>query len=244
MSHRSVLAVLLVAAALAGCQSTQEKAALVRAQGDEALAGRKGLKVMRVNRDVEVRDRTILRDRNGTAVVLELRNEGREDQADVPIAIELTDATGKRVFANDAPGLEKALVSMSFLPRNKPSYWVHNQIVASAAPERVSVKIGMPRRADVPADPPRITLSNVELGEDADGAFVRGEVNNRSDVLQKRVTIFCVAKRDGRIVAAGRAVIEKLPPAPTKKPVPFTVYFIGDPAGAELDFTVPPVVLR
>jgi hypothetical protein len=45
-------------------------------------------------------------------------------------------------------------------------------------------------------------------------------------------------------VAAGRAVVDKLPPAPTRKPVRFTVYFIGDPAGAQLSFYVPPVVLR
>lgn len=238
------LAGLLAAAALGACQSTQEKAAIIRAQGDQALAGREGLKVTRANKDVEIREKTILSDENGTAVVLELENEGSDDQANVPIAIALSDAKGKRVFANDAPGLERALVSMPLLRRGRESYWVHNQIVAAREPERLEVKVGVPRPVDIPADPPHITLSKVELGEDADGAYVSGEVNNRSKVLQKRVTIFCVAKRGGKVVAAGRAVIEKLPPAPTKKPITFTVYFIGNPAGATLDFTVPPVILR
>lgn len=244
MRRAGVTAAVLAATALAACQSTQDKAAVVRQQGDQALAGREGLKITAVNEDVKVLGRTILHDVNGTAVVVELENEGAEDQADVPIAIELADAKGKRLFANDAPGLERALVSIPLLPRGKASYWVHNQILVTEAPAKVAVRVGAPKPVDVPAEPPHLTLSNVKLDEDESGAFVHGIVNNRSRVPQKRVTIFCVAKKGDDVVAAGRAVIEKLPPSPTDKPVEFSVYFIGNPAGATLDFTVPPVVLR
>lgn len=244
MRARSLVAAGVTVLLLSACQSTQDKAAEVRAQGDTLLAGREGLKITRVNEDVRVGERTILQDRNGTAVVVELENRGRADQVDVPIGITLSDAEGRRLFANDAPGLERALVSMPLLARDKPGYWVHNQIAAAGKPTKLAVRVGVPKPVDVPEDPPHITLSEVRLDRDTDGAFVSGVVNNRSDVLQKRVTIFAVAKKDGEIVAAGRAVIDKLPPSPVKKPVQFTVYFIGNPAGATLDFTVPPVVLR
>lgn len=238
--------VLLAAVLLAGCQSTQDKADILRAQGDQALAGREGVEIGKVNADVKVLGRTILSDKNGTAVVVELENRGKADQADVPIAIALADGAGKQVFANDAPGLEDALTSVALLQRDKDTFWVHNQIIAAEPPKKLEVTVGTPAKpVAVPADPPHITLSNVKLDSDQDGAFVHGQVNNRSDVAQKRVTIYCVAKKGGEIVAAGRAVVEKLPPAEgLKKPIEFTVYFIGNPAGATLDFSVPPVDLR
>ncbi|MFL5843686.1 MAG: hypothetical protein ACJ762_03265 [Solirubrobacteraceae bacterium] len=246
MRPAAVIAVALAATGLSACQSSQDKAAELRKQGDRALAGREGLKIDKVNKDVDVLGSTILSDKNGTAVVVEMQNKGKTDLADVPIAIRLDDAKGKKVFANDAPGLEQALVSMPLLPRGKDSYWVHNQVIPAAKPATLDVRVGEPvKPVEVPADPPHLTLSNIKLDRDADGAFLHGTVNNRSAIVQKRVTIFCVAKKGGKIVAAGRAVVEKLPPAEgLKKPIEFTVYFIGNPAGATLDFTVPPVALR
>lgn len=236
---------LAAAAGLAGCESTQDKARRRQAESARALQGREGLKITAVNRDVAVLGKTILSDKNGTAVVVELENRGR-DQADVPIAIRLADAKGKKVFANDAPGLEPALVSIPLLQRGKDAYWVHNQVLPAGTPEKLDVRVGRARPAAVPAEPPHITLSEITLDRDQDGAFVTGVVHNRSTVIQKRLTIFAVAKKGDRVVAAGRAVVDKLPAGPQdpKKPTRFTVYFIGNPAGATLDFTVPPVELR
>lgn len=233
-----------VAAAIAGCESTQDEAARLRAEGDQALAGRHGLRITERNADVKVLSKTLLHDAGGTAVVVGLENRGRSGQVQVPIGIELTDDRGKRVFANDAPGLEPALTSLALLPPDKPSYWVHNQIAGAPTPAKLSVLVGAPERARAPADPPHITVSDVSLQRDTSGAFVEATANNRSGVLQRRLTIFCVAIRGGEVVAAGRAVIDKLPPAEeVAKPVRFALYFIGDPRGAKLDFTVPPVTL-
>jgi hypothetical protein len=237
-------ALVLLAVAIAGCESTQDKAARIRAEGDQALAGRHGLRITSRNKDVDVLTKQIVADANGVAVVVGLENRGKADQANVPIAIELDDAKGKKVFANDAPGLEPALTSVALLPPGKPSYWVHNQIVAAGTPKKLSVVVGEAGRAKVPAEPPHITISDVELQRDSSGAFLEATANNRSGVMQKRLTIFCVALKGGEVVAAGRAVVDKLAPAEdVKKPVRFALYFIGDPRGAQLDFTVPPVAL-
>jgi hypothetical protein len=237
-------AAVLAATALSACQSTQDKAAIVRKQGENALAGRHGLKITAINPDVKVLGKTILHDANGTAVVVELHNTGKQAEAQVPIGIELADAKGKKIFANDAPGLEPALVSVPLVRTGKDTFWVHNQIIAATAPSKLVVKVGVAKSTDIPAQPPHITLSNIKLDKDDSGAFVTGVVHNRSKVTQKRITIFCVAKKGGRIVAAGRAVVDKLSPSPTPKPIRFSVYFIGNPAGATLDFSVPPVVLK
>lgn len=237
-------AAVLAATALSACESTQDKAAIVRKQGEQALAGRHGLEIKQLNPDIKVLGKTILHDANGTAVVVELRNEGKQDEAQVPIGIALADAKGKKVFANDAPGLDPALVSIPLVAGNKDTFWVHNQIITTQVPSKLVVKVGAAKATDIPAAPPHITLSNIKLAKDDSGAYVTGLVHNRSKVTQKRLTIFCVAKNGGKIVAAGRAVVDKLPPSPTPKPINFSVYFIGNPAGATLDFSVPPVVLR
>lgn len=234
----------VAATTLSACESTQDRAAKVQAQGTRALANRHGLKISRTNRAVKVLGKTILHDANGTAAVVELVNRGPKPQAQVPVAIELGDAAGKKLFANDAPGLEPALVSVALLPRNKPTIWVHNQVIATQAPRRLRVRVGTAPHEAIPAKPPHITLSGVHLDHDSSGAYATGTVTNRSKVLQKRLTIFCAATKGGQIVAAGRAVVEKLAPAPTPKPIHFTVYFIGNPAGGTLEFSVPPVKLR
>lgn len=230
--------------ALSACESTQDKAAKVQARGEQALAGRHGLKITRANPDVRVLGKTILHDVNGTAVVVELENRGKRAEAQVPISIRLADADGRKVFANDAPGLEPALVSMPLIATRQDTFWVHNQITATKTPTRLAVVVGAVKPTPVPIKPPHITLSKIKLDRDNSGAFVTGVVHNRSSILQKRVTIFCVARKGRRVVAAGRAVVDKLPPSPTRKPIRFSVYFIGNPAGATLDFTVPPVTLR
>jgi hypothetical protein len=76
------------------------------------------------------------------------------------------------------------------------------------------------------------------------GAYAKGTIANRSSVAQKRIVITCVARDGGRVVAAGRAVIDRLEPAASlKKPTTFTVFFIGDPRQARLDCSAPPTVL-
>jgi hypothetical protein len=70
--------------------------------------------------------------------------------------------------------------------------------------------------------------------------YVTGRALNHSDLLQRRMPIFCVARRGDEVVAAGRAILEKLKP---DKPTRFTVFFIGDPRGARLTLTPTPTVL-
>lgn len=243
MRTRTVIPMVLAALGLAACESTQDKAERAREEGGGVLAERRGLEVEKVSRDIELTDTQIVRDDTGVAAVVEVRNRGPA-AVGVPVALRLLDAKGKEVFANDQPGIEPALAGIALLPRGERTFWVHNQIVVAQAPKRAVARVGEPRSVEVPAQIPDIDISKVELDRDADGAIARGVVVNRSKVVQKRLTISAIARRGGRIVAAGRSVVEKLPPAPTKKPTRFSVYFIGDPTGAELEITVPPVDLR
>jgi hypothetical protein len=227
-----VAACVCVAAGLSACQTTQETSAM-KAKHARGLSHQKGVTVLETG---------VLHDANGTAAVVQLQNTGPA-QAALPVAIAVDDAKGKAVYRNDAAGLESTLVEMPLLRKGERAWWVNNQVVTASAPKTVQAKVGQPREK-VAGAPPEIAISNVHVGADQDGAYAKGVVTNRSRLVQTRLTIFCVARKGAKIVAAGRAIVDRLLPAPTKKPTSFTVFFIGNPKGARLEFAAPPTVLK
>lgn len=78
--------------------------------------------------------------------------------------------------------------------------------------------------------------------DSASGVEASGTVVNRSRVEQRLLVVSCIARKGGRIVAAGRAQIERLKVGPKK--VPYHVFFIGDPRGAQLSVSAPPTILE
>ena len=241
----ALLAGAVLATGLAACESTQDKSARL-AKASKGLLDRKGLSIEGTNRDVKVLDTELLTDRNGSAAVVELKNTTSRGMLDVPVAIDVRGAKGsKSLFRNDAAGLDPALVAAPLLPAGRRVVWINDQIAASGPAKRVLVKVGRPK-APAPARGalPKITLAKIRTRSDVDGTFASGTIVNHSKVLQKRLTIFCVARRGGKVVAAGRGVVDKLPPGRRRKPVTFRVYFIGKPTGARLGFYAPPVQVR
>jgi len=238
---RAAAPLLVAALALSACQTTQELSAQ-RAGQAKKLVSQKGLTVGAVNPDVAVGATSIVQDENGIAAVVELRNTGKVAQAGLPVSIAVTDAKGKRLYRNDVAGLEDSLVSMALLAKGQDAFWVNNQITAAGKPAKVQARVGA-AKGKVPAQLPSFAISGVGLESDAGSVFAKGEIVNRSKVAQKRLTIFCVARKGDKVVAAGRGILDVLPPAGAK-PTKFTVFFIGNPKGAKLSFSAPPTVLE
>ena len=239
---RAAAAPLLVAAlALSACQTTQELSAQ-RAKEAKKLVNQKGLTVSRENPDIAIGVTSVIQDKNGIAAVVELRNTGKVAQAGLPVSIAVTDAAGKPLYRNDVAGLEDSLVSMPLLTKGEDAFWVNNQITAAGKPAKVQARVGA-AKGKVPAQPPSFTISKVALQSDSGSVFAKGSIVNRSKVAQKRLTIFCVARKGAKVVAAGRGILDVLPPAGAK-PTQFTVFFIGNPKGAKLSFSAPPTVLE
>jgi hypothetical protein len=57
-------------------------------------------------------------------------------------------------------------------------------------------------------------------------------VTNQSGEDLERLLLYAVARKGGKIVAAGRGAIEPFKDKP--KPFPYNIYFIGDPRGADV----------
>jgi len=225
------LALVGVALAVTGCESTQDKSAKIAAELGP-VKQEKGLKISKQSKDVEVVSSTLLSDQNGSAVVVRLRNESNQDLVGVPIAIDVLDVKGKSVYRNDIPGIEPALAAVPFIPAGGETEWVHDQILATGKPAKVEVKVGEGGEP-FSGEPPKVAVSDPKLeGDPYSGLLAGGNVENESGEDLERLLLYAIASKGGKIVAAGRGAIEPFKAKP--KPVPFNIYFIGDPSGAEV----------
>jgi hypothetical protein len=221
----------------AGCESTQSKSAELAEQGG-AASKEQGLRIDRESRDVEVTRATLLEDRNGAAAVVELRNASRRALVDVPIAIDVRKG-GKTVFANDTPGLEPSLTGVPVLAPGESIAWVHDQVFAPGP--KLEAKVGA-TSAPAPAKLPEVEVGAPRIGGDStSGIAVEGKVTNRSDLLQRKLVIYAVARRDGKVVAAGRGQVERLKPHAAAG---YQIFFIGNPEGARIELAAPPTTFE
>lgn len=225
------LALAGVALVVTGCESTQDKSARIAAELGP-VAQEKGLSIDARSKDVKVVSTKVLSDANGSAVVVELHNDSNRDLAEVPILIDVFDAKGKSVYRNDIPGIEPALAAVPFIPAGGEVAWVHDQVLAVGKPAKVKATIGAAGE-EVFGDLPQVSVTAPKLeGDPYTGVAAGGEVVNESGEDIERLLLYAVARDGSKIVAAGRGAIEPLKSKP--KPVPYNVFFIGDPKGAEV----------
>lgn len=225
------LALAGVALVVTGCESTQDKSAKIAAELGP-VKQEKGLKITQQSKDVEVVSSTLLSDQNGSAAVVRLRNKSNQDLVGVPIAIDVLDAKGKSVYRNDIPGIEPALAAVPFIPAGGETEWVHDQILATGKPAKVEVKVGEGGEP-FSGEQPKVGVSEPKIeGDPYSGLLAGGNVENESGEDLERLLLYAVASKGGKIVAAGRGAIEPFKAKP--KPLPYNIYFIGDPSGAEV----------
>jgi hypothetical protein len=232
----------LVLGGCLGVETTPEKSAAKAKLAATNIKSQKGMVLGKRNTAIKVEDSTLVQDANGVAAVVRVKNTGAT-QVTLPVAITVSDAKGKQLYANDAPGLDASLTSLSVLRAGEEADWVNNQILVAGKAVKVAAQVGAAKGTSAGALP-KIVLSGVKAGRDEDGNYAKGTIANRSAVAQKRLVVTCVARAGGKVIAAGRAVVDRLPPAgESKKPTTFTVFFIGDPLQAELACAAPPTVL-
>jgi hypothetical protein len=233
---RAAAALLLLALALTGCETNEERhAALVR-QDRRATPAASGLVVRRASPYVKVVGTTVLRDENGIAAVVRLRNVSAHALREVPIAIALREPGGRIFYQNNLPGLSAPLTHAPLLMPGQSFEWIDDQISTSGTPGSLSARVGL---APVTGPhPPDIAVTGLHIFDDpTNGIGAEGTVVNRSSISQQELVVFALGTSGGRIVAAGRAV---LPLASANSSTPFQVFFIGNPKGASLQASAPP----
>jgi hypothetical protein len=234
------------ALSLSGClgvETTPEKSAAKARAAARAIGHQQGMVIGKPNASVKVEDVAVVQDPNGVAAVVRVKNMGSA-QATLPVGITVRDARGSKMYENDQPGLDASLTSLPVLGAGQEVDWVNNQILVNGRAAKASAVVGAARARAPDGALPRIVVSGVAAGHDADGWFAKGAISNMSSLVQKRVVVSCVARDGARVIAAARGVIDRLAPASRlKKPARFTVFFIGDPKQARLSCAAPPTVL-
>lgn len=228
-----------VALLTSGCESTQDKSAKIAAELGP-VKQEEGLKIGKASKDVKVVAATVLSDREGAAVVVEVHNDSDRDLVDVPIAIDVRDAKGRSVYRNDVPGLETALTAIPYVAAGADTVWVNDQVLATGEPKSVEVTVGS-EASPFAGEVPKFTATAPKLeGDPYSGVVADGNVVNESGAENERVLLYAVARRGEEILAAGRGAIEHV--KDKRKPLPYNIYFIGDPRGAEVTVTVFPTL--
>lgn len=223
----------LALGSLSACQSTQDRSAELEEQGATTLLAEAGLKIAKESTEVHVLSTALLSDRNGSAVVVRLRNDSDQDLVDVPILIRVLDAKGKSVYSNGIPGIEPALAAVPYIPAGGEVSWVNDQVISAGEPKSVKVKVGAGGRPSSEQRPEIEVTAPALEGDPVSGIEATGDVVNRTGQEQGRLLLYVVARQGGKVVAAGRGAIEHL--KASTKPLHYDVFFIGDPTGAALE---------
>jgi hypothetical protein len=236
----TVVALASVALTASGCETNAERSAkLERAAHRHALARQTGVTVGRQNPAVQVAGAVAVRGEGRTAVVVTLRNTSSRALRDAPIEITVKDSRGAVAYQNSTPGLAPSLTAVALLQPGAQTVWIDDQVQSTSAPGGVSARVGQAPSASGPA--PRLSVEGVHSFEEpGSGEGAEGTVTNHSTVTQQELVVYAVARRGGRVVAAGRAV---LPELAAGQSAPFQAFLIGSPKGAKLEASAPPTTL-
>lgn len=229
-----VLVAALAVASLAGCESTQSKSAQLEEEGETLLLEQEGVEIEQQSSAVDVLRSAVLADNHGAAVAVELKNNSSRGLRNVPILFEVRDEKGKKVFANDTPGLDPTLTSIAYLEPGEQTWWVNDQIFATGDPKEVEVTVGETQET-LDTEPPDVTVGDPQLEVDpVSGIQAVGDINNNSGQDLTDVYYYAVATRGDEIVAAGRGASLKLK-AEYKRPRQYHIFFIGESAVQDAD---------
>jgi hypothetical protein len=236
--RRSGAAALALAGAigLAGCQSTHDRAAKLAALGSKDVIAAK----LAITANAAVRTHVLalldMPDGSGTAVVVELRlDDPKRSLVWAPIDVRLYSAAGALVAQANVEGAAPELVHVPSLAGGNTVLYVNDLLSPTDRPVRAEVVLGGTLMT-LPAQPGTLRATVRPTSDPTYGPGFAGTVTNTTGVTQQAILVQVVARRGGRVVAAGTATVGKLDPGESAD---YQGLFIGDPAGAVLSASAP-----
>ena len=234
------LAVLASLVLLAGCESTKSKSARLELEGEDLVKTEK-VDIGAANKQIDIVDKTVLTDVNGSAVAVVMKNGSQGGLADAKISVDVKDGKGRSVYRNDQSGVETSLIQVPVIAAGGEVIWVNDQVIPTGKPKSVDVTVGEAKQ--LPNELPEIKVSEPEIKTDpTSGIEAVGTVTNKSDIEQIDIVLYAIARKGGKIVAAGRGQIANL--KTDGKPASYHIFFIGNPTGADVTVVAPPVTLE
>ncbi len=219
------------------CESTQDKSARLEAAGSNKLKGEKGLAIGQKAVGVHVGTTAVLADANGGAVVARAAQHLRQATARRADRRQGHRRGRQGGLQERHAGPRRVADRRLRAPAQGDAVWVNDQVDLSGAGKHVAVTVGAPRHSSR-GDEPKLSVSAPAVRRDpVSGLEAAASVTNDSKIAQRELVVLGVARRGGRIVAAGRAIVPLVKPGKKAK---FNLFFIGNPKGARVTLSAPP----
>ncbi|HEX3292408.1 MAG TPA: hypothetical protein VHR38_01580 [Solirubrobacterales bacterium] len=226
-----------LATAVSGCATTQDANKRASIQADRTLASRKPLVLRGTDRDVQVVRTSVVSGKDGSAIVVVLRNRGDAPVNDLPIEV------GKRGGdpLNARPNVPYFQSHAPAIAPGAEATWVYvtKEKIGSGP---VYARLGAPPAiAPKASDVPELHVSDGGAHSDKGGSSVVAEVSNGTGIPQFGLDVYAVARRGGRYVAAGRASLTHLG---VDQSTELTMDLIGDAKGSRIQIYAPPTLFE
>ena len=236
MRRRLALALTLPLALLAaGCESSFDKAAKIRASQGE-IAQAESVDVTQLT-GVTAETVAVIPSADGlmAAVVIRVTAEGTDGALLwSPIEVRLLGADGSEVGTNNTPGADPTLVHLPSLLDGGETLYVNDQIAVSGEPATAEVIVGgTPVAAPVAAG---LEITDPLVTEDPSfGTTWTATVTNQTAVRQEQIIVQALLRDGEEVVGAGIAIVEGLDPGASAS---VTGFFTGGQTG-ELEVFAP-----
>jgi hypothetical protein len=220
--------------------TTQQEAARLQINSARIRASQVRLRVTGQSRQVELASvRLIALPRVArSAIVVTLRNRGDTGVSDLPLLVGVSLPHGHRISLNR----ETADYFQNHVPAIAPHeelgfvLTVQRRLPAGAVPY---ARLGGSADVAVPIGGPLPALRVTTIRDRHGRATLT--VRNLSSIPQFQLPVYAVASRNGRLVAAGQALVTELDSGASAR---LRVPLIGNSAGATLSLQAPPTILK
>ncbi|HEY1451363.1 MAG TPA: hypothetical protein VGF47_10445 [Solirubrobacteraceae bacterium] len=221
----------------AACESTESESAKIEREAVLAREHEPGaLKIGTPSRTVHASNVTLLGGGGRGAVALRLTSSSTRPQANVPVLVEVKGKAGKLLYSNQPGGTDTKLQHIALLRPHASAWWVDDQVLINQPSSSVTVRVGSGKNAKV--GDASVSISHVVAA--SAGATVSGELVNHAHRAQRNVSVYAVALRRGKVVAAGRALVATLAAAGKGPAAHFEIPLVGNAAGAKIGLTAVP----
>jgi hypothetical protein len=199
----------LALGALAGCSTTQQEATRLQLNSARIRASQLPLHVGRRNPDIRVAAVELLKGRDGTAVVVRMRNLADRVLTDLPVSVGVIAAHGVKRYLNGRAGIDYFDSHLSAIGPDAGFTWVFTSRAAVPAHARPFAYVG----TTVPGFSSARTLPQITVQpEPRSGppSIVRLTVRNDSAVPQYQLQVYATISGRRGYLAAGTAMVAHL----------------------------------
>jgi hypothetical protein len=204
-------ATVAVAGLLSGCVTTQQVASRAQLVDARIRASQAPLRDTGRNPEVRVAGLSLVRARQGTAIVAELRNVSTHALTDLPVLVGVTTRAGRKLSLNRAANTDYFDTHVAAIAAGETVTWVFTSQRRLATAGAPFADVG-PSQLPQPevGDLPQLDVKPATGAPGTAAQTLSLSVANLSGVPQYGLPVYAVATRRGRVLGAGRATVAHL----------------------------------